>query len=213
MTAATEATLSYGIALIVVLAAFSITPAHLAARSGLRLFAGPAESKSRAPALLVGGGIGAALAVALAGAAFGPAATLAVALLVLLGLLAALDMAWRWLPLEWCGLIAVIGCAQAVVTGAYEPAILGAALGGGMLFALRALFFATRGIEALGLGDVWLAAAIGSIFGPEHIMLILGLAAGLGLLLRLAVSTEKRAGSGVAFGAHICAVTPIFLGI
>lgn len=205
-----EATLSYGVALFAVLAAVSITPAHIVARSTLRHFAGPATIKSRAPALILGSGVGAALAVGLAGALFGPPAALTVALLVLLILLAAMDVAWRWLPLEWCALIALIGCTEAILSGAFAHALLGAAIGGGVLFLLRALYLMTRGIEALGLGDVWLAAALGTLFGPTQIIWILGLAAGLGLL-HFTFLGPKRTASGVAFGAQICAVTPIFL--
>ena len=205
--------LCYAVALASVLVALSITPAQLAARSGLRYIASPATSRARAPALVLASGVGAALAIGLAGVTFGPPTALTAAVLVLLILLATVDLAWRWLPVEWCGLLALIGVTQAIITSSYEAALLGAAVGGGTLLALRALYLVSRRVEALGLGDVWLAAALGTLVGPAHIIWILGLAAGLGLLVYFAASGRKRADAGVAFGAHICAVTPIFVGI
>ncbi|MEM6386411.1 MAG: prepilin peptidase [Pseudomonadota bacterium] len=213
MTATLFDILPMVIALAVVLTALSIPPAQLAARSVLRQVVQGQTVRARAPSLLVGLGSGAALAVILVGITLGPNASFAVALLLLLTLLATIDFAWRWLPWEWCALLAIVGGAEAVLRGAYEPALLGALLGGGILLTLRTTFLVLRGVEAMGLGDVWLAAAIGTIVGPTYIMWLLGAAACLGLLLHFAAWAPNRADRGVAFGAHICIVTPFFVGL
>jgi leader peptidase (prepilin peptidase)/N-methyltransferase len=57
---------------------------------------------------------------------------------------------------------------------------LGAAMGGGLLWAVRALFLRLRGIEGLGLGDVKLMAALGGLVGPERVLWIIVAAAVLG---------------------------------
>lgn len=199
------------VALLAILVALALPPAQLAARCLLRAWVGPAVSRAHAPSVVVGFGAGAGFASLWAGSALGPQAALFVALLVLLVLLATIDVAWRWLPLEWCGLIAVLSGANAVLTGGYTTAALGALAGGGLLFVLRGSYLLARGVEGLGLGDVWLAAALGVFVGPFHIIWLLGAAAGLGLLLHFLSPSLMRARIGVAFGAHICVVTPFFL--
>lgn len=203
--------LSFAISLFVVLAALSIAPAQLAARSLLRQVSGPQTSRARAPALVVGFGVGAGIAVFLSGTFMGAQATLAVACLTLLVLLSVVDLAWRWLPLEWCGLLALCGLTNAVLSGTFPDAMLGALLGGGLLLALRTAYLVLRNIEALGLGDVWLAAAIGTLVGPDYIIWLLGTAACLGILLSFWAARREAARAGVAFGAHLSAVTPFFL--
>lgn len=201
------------VALLAVLSALAIPPAQLAARSVLRQVVDVQDSRARAPAVVVGLGVGAASATLLAGLWIGPNAALTVALLLLLALLAIIDMTWRWLPWEWCGLIATLGGAQAILNATYELAVYGALAGGALLLALRVTYFALRGVEALGLGDVWLAAAIGTFVGPIHIIWVLGAAACLGLLLHFASWARNCPNRTVAFGAHICVVTPFFFGL
>ena len=57
---------------------------------------------------------------------------------------------------------------------------LGAMLGGGLLYGVRALFQRFRGVEGLGLGDVKLMAALGGLVGPERVLWIIITAAILG---------------------------------
>lgn len=203
-----------GVALLVILSAFTMPAAQLAARFVLRpVVDGAAAVRGRAPTLVIGAGVGAALAALLAWAWFGTFAALTVATLVLLILLATIDFAWRWLPWEWCGFLAVLGGVEAILTGQYTPAVYGALAGGGFLLALRTTYLVLRKMEALGLGDVWLAAALGCIVGPIHIIWLLAAAACLGLLLHFASNGRSGRSTGVAFGAHICLVTPFFLGL
>ncbi len=56
-------------------------------------------------------------------------------------------------------------------------ALGGAAVGGGLLWAVRALHFRLRGVEGLGLGDVKLMAAAGALCGPVAVLWIIALAA------------------------------------
>lgn len=94
-------------------------------------------------------------------------------------------------------------------------ALVGAALGGGMLFAIRALASRFYEEDALGLGDVKLMAAAGFGLGHPDILLALmiGAAGGLlqGLYLAYAICREKGetpplgeinvpAGLGLTFG-------------
>ncbi|MEL6209946.1 MAG: prepilin peptidase, partial [Pseudomonadota bacterium] len=158
---------------------------------------------------------GALGAVALAGLAFGGQAAVLASLLALLLLMVAMDLAWRWLPLEWTLAALALGLVSAVVAGDPLWAGLGALMGGGVLYMLRLAFRLTRGIEAMGLGDIWLAAALGAFVGPVLIGWLLGAAAGLGLLVHSAM--RRRAGPpaktryGVAYGAHLAILAPLFL--
>jgi leader peptidase (prepilin peptidase)/N-methyltransferase len=68
--------------------------------------------------------------------------------------------------------------------------ILGAALGGGLLYAIR--FFANRhyGRDTLGLGDVKLLAAAGLWLGPEGVMQSITIGAAAGLVHGLVYATH-----------------------
>ena len=197
------------LSLAVVTGAVSMPTARLVLRAGARLLAAPA-ARRRAPAAQVGLGAGAFGAVAAAGLAFDGMAAVSVAAALLVGLLAAMDAAWRWLPHEWTGGLALLGLAAASGQGALPAALLGATLGGGALLALRTWWRWRHGTEGLGFGDVTLAAAIGTHIGPELVAWLLlgaalsGLAAeGLGRMRR---ATARSRREGIAFGTHLCAI-------
>lgn len=79
---------------------------------------------------------------------------------------------------------------------------LGAALGGGLLWGVRALFLRFRGVEGLGLGDVKLMAALGGLVGPEHVLWIIIAAAILGAAwIGLRRNTRATGPSIAPFGA------------
>ncbi len=75
-------------------------------------------------------------------------------------------------------------------------ALLGAALGAGILFGLGELWFRLRGVEAMGLGDVKMMAMVGLFLGPKLTMLtlLLGSLAGsiLGSLFILLARKDTR---------------------
>lgn len=191
--------------------AFLAGPSILVARGVLRDRFGPASARAHGRSLAIGVGAGAMAATVLIGLILGGQAAVNVALLTFLVMLAAMDVAWRWLPLEWTLPLNVLGFGAAMFSGDLTSAVLGAALGGGILLALRTGYFVLRNIEALGLGDVWLAAALGAFVGPTHIIWLLGGAACFGLVLYFSSRSSQPRRMGVAFGAHLCVATPIFV--
>lgn len=85
--------------------------------------------------------------------------------------------------------------------------LIGMALGGGVLWALRWAYERFRGVEGLGLGDVKLAAAAGAWVGWQGLpnVLLLAALAGLGLA---AVSAIRKGGrleaqARIPFGAFL----------
>ncbi|MEO9826863.1 MAG: prepilin peptidase [Paracoccaceae bacterium] len=197
--------------LAALLIAFLAGPTLLMARGVLRPKLGADVARSRAPGLAIGLGAGALSATIVIGATLGGPAAVITAFLTLLLMLAAMDMAWRWLPLEWTLALGALGFGAAPLSGDLTTAALGAALGGGVLLALRQSFLILRKVEALGVGDIWLAAALGAFIGPIHIIWLLGAAAGFGLVLHFLARAPTRQRLGVAFGAQLCAVAPIFV--
>lgn len=199
------------LSLLTLMAALLAGPSLLMARGMLRPSFGPLIARARGPGLALGLGAGALAAIALIGVTLGGPAAVVTALLTFLMILAAMDIAWRWLPLEWTLPLGALGFGAAALGGDLTTAALGAACGGGLLWALRLSFLVLRKVEALGIGDIWLAAALGAFFGPTHIMWLLGAAACLGLAIHFLARTPKRRRLGVAFGAQLCAVAPFFL--
>jgi leader peptidase (prepilin peptidase)/N-methyltransferase len=87
------------------------------------------------------------------------------------------------------------------------PALAGAALGGGLLLAVRWLFLRLRGIEALGLGDVKLMAALGALAGVEGVLWII--AAGAAIGIGVALLRGRGVGGGLQLAPlGACAAAP-----
>lgn len=81
----------------------------------------------------------------------------------------------------------------------WPMALAGAAVGGGLLWAVRWAFHRARGVEGLGLGDVKLMAALGALNGPERVLWIIVAGAVLGLvwgLVRNRFRDARPAGEG-----------------
>lgn len=81
----------------------------------------------------------------------------------------------------------------------WPMALAGAAVGGGLLWAVRWAFRRARGVEGLGLGDVKLMAALGALTGPERVLWIIVAGAVLGLvwgLVRSRLGDARQAGGG-----------------
>jgi leader peptidase (prepilin peptidase)/N-methyltransferase len=66
-----------------------------------------------------------------------------------------------------------LGVALPTVALSLGDALLGAALGAGILFGLGELWYRLRGVEAMGLGDVKMMAMVGLFLGPKLTMLTL----------------------------------------
>jgi leader peptidase (prepilin peptidase)/N-methyltransferase len=141
------------------------------------------------------------------------------------GLLAALivlDLRHLMLPDLLTGAVALLGFARAV--GPTGPTVLegvtGALLAVGLLLGLRAALTRLRGVEALGLGDVKLAAGAGLWCGWTGLPYVLIIACALTLALALATggsrplrTREVPLGPGLAVGLGIVAALPPIAGV
>ncbi|MEO0567105.1 MAG: A24 family peptidase [Pseudomonadota bacterium] len=199
------------LALACVMIAFVTDASLYLSRSLLRASFGPMIARANASSFTIGLGLGAVCATLVAAIGFGSSTAIMAAALSLLCMLAAMDIVWRWLPTEWTASLTVLGLGAAAISGDLLTAFTGAALGGGILFSLRLVFLRLLNKEAMGLGDVWLATAIGSFVGPIYITWVLATAAIFGLALHLVLPAPKRNRLGVAFGSHICATGAIFM--
>lgn len=98
--------------------------------------------------------------------------------------------------------------------GLAESAI-GAGLGGGAFYLLRAAYYLFRGVEGLGLGDVKLAAVAGAWLGYEPLamlVLVAAVAALAAVLIQNLYSTATHFDRGVAipFGGFLAPAILIF---
>lgn len=94
------------------------------------------------------------------------------------------------LPLLWLGLLLNIN--ELFVS--LSSAVLGAAIGYGILWSLFWLFKLATGKEGMGYGDFKLLAAIGAWFGWQALLPVLLLASLVGSVLGLALMASKRLG-------------------
>ena len=119
------------------------------------------------------------------------------------------DGRWLVIPDVYVVALAALGLAGASQIG-WATAAIGAALGGGLLAAVRWGFLRLARIEGLGFGDVKLMAAIGLLIGPSGVLWVVILASALGAIWIL---LRGRAADGARqmapFGA--CAAVPAFL--
>ena len=126
-------------------------------------------------------------------------------------LAAVLIVDWRWfvIPDIYVAALAILGLAGAAQTG-WAMAAIGAALGGGLLAAVRWAFLRFARIEGLGFGDVKLMAAIGLLVGAAGVLWVVIWASALAAIWIL---LRGRAPDGThpkaPFGA--CAAVPAFL--
>ncbi len=94
--------------------------------------------------------------------------------------------------------------------------VIGAIIGGGVVWVLRAAFFYLRGIEGMGLGDIKLMAVIGAFFGWDIALLVIFFGTLLGSIVGGIVALRSKEGMklrlpfGVPLG--ICAILAIFYG-
>ncbi len=188
-------------------AALGLGPLRLVVRAVLRRWADKiAVTRWQRPVTL-GVAAGLLAAPALAGALFGGSSAVTATTLGLAVLLLLQDLAWRWLPLEWSVPFAALGLVAAFLDHNFANALIGAAIGAGLLWVLQTGFRSLRGVEGLGTGDIWLAAGVGAFVGPDTIAWVLGLAALSGLAFEAVRRKVPKPCShnrwGVAYGAHI----------
>ena len=131
-----------------------------------------------------------ALAV-LAIVAFGPGARalVAFAFSAALLLITFIDIDHRFIPDEVSLPGIVVGLAASFLPGPPTPldAAIGAALGGGVLWAVAWLYERSTGVEGMGLGDVKLLAMIGAFLGWQAIPAVLVIASVVGSIAGFAV--------------------------
>lgn len=131
-------------------------------------------------------------------------------------LLALLDARCLWLPWRLTALVAATGLALAAMRdGWLVSAALGAALGYGMLALVALGYRRLRGREGMGGGDPLLLGAIGIWVGPQGVVMVMLVAAllGLGVAAIMAMrGGQVGAGSVLPLGTFMAlAAWPVFL--
>ncbi len=118
-----------------------------------------------------------------------------------LAALAVIDARWLLIPDLHVVLLMVLALVGPLASGPLA-ALGGAVLGAGLLWGVRALFLRLRGIEAMGLGDVKLMAALGALVGPLPVLWVIVAACALGIVWGL-VRSRGRIGQAppAPFGA------------
>ncbi|MBN8292971.1 prepilin peptidase [Rhodobacter sp. NTK016B] len=161
--------------------------------------------------------LGAAMGMAAACAAPDPARALLLALWMWsLLALAIADLRWFRLPEPLMACAAILGLALALAgDGSGWPglsmrastAILGAAVGGGVFWAVREGYFRLTGREGMALGDVFMLATLGLALGPARLPMVVLFAAATTLVLALMRAQRKgramRRLGRVPFGAAL----------
>jgi prepilin signal peptidase PulO-like enzyme (type II secretory pathway) len=190
--------------------AVGLGPLAIVVRAGLRVGGGKAAVTRWQRSATSGLRAGLLAAPALAGVGLGGETAVTAAVLGLSILLLAQDLAWRWLPFAWTLPLLSIGLVAGFLGEHAAETLAGAAIGAGILGALQISFRLWRGVEALGTGDIWLAAGLGCYVGPATIAWVLALSALLALAFEvLRKATAKPPGRnrwGVAYGSHMIAV-------
>lgn len=139
---------------------------------------------------------------------FGPSALLAVrlAFAAALVVLFLTDLDCRILPNE----ITVGGLVAGLVAAWFLPpgirsALIGAALGGGILWATGALYERVRGVEGMGMGDVKMLAMVGAVLGWPLMLLTLVFASFTGGLFGMALIAMRKDArtTAVPFGTFL----------
>jgi len=127
-----------------------------------------------------------------------------------------IDLQHRILP----NVITVPGVVAGFVASLWLPpgwlsSTLGLLLGGGSLFLIGEVYYRTRGVEGMGMGDVKMLAMIGAFLGWPLMVLTLVLASFSGAVFGVAMIASGRGGAQAALpfgtflavGALVAAVT------
>src|SRR5437867_6035325 len=122
---------------------------------------------------------------------FGPTvqAVIAFAFTASLLLVSVIDLDHRFIPDEVSLPGILVGLAVSFLPGPPTPleSALGAALGGGVLWAVAWVYERATGLEGMGLGDVKLLAMIGAFLGWQAIPVVLVIASVTGPLVGVGV--------------------------
>jgi leader peptidase (prepilin peptidase)/N-methyltransferase len=118
----------------------------------------------------------------------------------------AIDLRHRILP----NVITLPGIVAGFIASLFLPpgwlsSLIGILAGGGVLFGLAEIYYRTRGVEGLGMGDVKMLAMIGAFLGWQQMLLSLMVASFTGSAVGLIVIASKRGGMQAAlpFGTFL----------
>ena len=118
----------------------------------------------------------------------------------------AIDLRHRILPnvITLPGVVVGLICSVFVAPG-LQSALLGAAIGGGALFAIAETYYRIRGIDGLGMGDVKMLGMIGAFLGWPQMLVTLVVASSLGSIVGAGVIVSRRGGMQAAlpFGTFL----------
>ncbi len=145
---------------------------------------------------------------AVAPLAFGVTPLLAVRLVFgcAMVVLFAIDLRHRILP----NAITLPGVVVGMASSLFLPpgvvaALVGAAAGGGVLYAINEAYYRARGVDGLGMGDVKMLAMIGAFLGWRQTLVTLMLASCLGSVVGVGLILSRRGGMKAAlpFGTFL----------
>lgn len=113
------------------------------------------------------------------------------------------------LPLLWLGLLLNVN----TLFVSLQDAVLGAAIGYGVLWSLYWLFKLATGKEGMGYGDFKLLAALGAWFGWQSVLPILLLSSVVGSIIGLALMASRRltADRALPFGPALALAGWVYL--
>jgi leader peptidase (prepilin peptidase)/N-methyltransferase len=92
-----------------------------------------------------------------------------------------------------------------VLPPGWLASLVGAAVGGGVLFAIAEAYYRLRGVQGLGMGDVKMLAMIGAFLGPQLTLVTLVLSSLAGSLVGVGLLASGRGGMQAAlpFGTFL----------
>jgi leader peptidase (prepilin peptidase) / N-methyltransferase len=139
----------------------------------------------------------------------------AMLLVMLLLPLAFIDLEHHLLPdvLTLPGIALGLAASAAGGLVGFGDALVGAAAGAGLPYAVVVVYRRVRGVEGMGLGDVKLLAMIGAFLGWRGMLLTLGLGATAGAVVGLVLiaSGRGRRDTELPFGTFLAAAAAVVL--
>jgi leader peptidase (prepilin peptidase)/N-methyltransferase len=95
----------------------------------------------------------------------------------------------------------------------FLPALYGVLMGGGFLWAVAYLYYALRGRDGMGGGDIKLLAWIGAVLGWKAIPVVILVSSLLGALIGiiLALRTKDGLKQAIPFGPYLAGAALLYL--
>lgn len=158
-----------------------------------------------------------AVLFALAGYCLGPSWYLLEALIFIFMVVCAsfIDLDHMILPDKFTLTGIVLGLIGAALNPEREflPALYGVLLGGGFLWSIAYLYYALRGREGMGGGDIKLLAWIGAILGWKAVPIVILLSSVIGAIVGiiLAIRTKDGMALAIPFGPYLSGAALVYL--